>query len=149
VLITAVYIGIAVGIGTLVGSGGQPNLWLSIVATIIVAVGFQPVRARLQRIANRLGYGKRATPYEGLSEFSEQVAATYAADEILPRMARILQEGAGAESATVWLCSGAYLRPASTFPESLTEHEPLLMSKGAIPKIPGGASAVRVEHQGE
>jgi signal transduction histidine kinase len=149
VLITAVYIGIAVGIGTLVGSGGQPNLWLSIVATIIVAVGFQPVRERLQRIANRLVYGKRATPYEVLSEFSEQVAATYASDEILPRMARILQEGAGAESATVWLCSGAYLRPATTFPESLTEHEPLLMSNGAIPEIPGAASAVRVEHQGE
>ena len=65
--ITAVYIGIAVGIGTLVGSGGQPNLWLSIVATIIVAVGFQPVRERVQKIANRLVYGNRATPYEVLT----------------------------------------------------------------------------------
>jgi Histidine kinase len=38
-----VYVGIAVGIGTLVGSGGKPNLGLSILATAIVAVGFQPV----------------------------------------------------------------------------------------------------------
>ena len=149
VLITAVYVGIAVGIGTLVGSGGQPNLWLSIVATIVVAVGFQPVRERLQRIANRLVYGRRATPYEVLSEFSEQVAATYAADEILPRMARILQEGAGAESATVWLCSGASLRPATTFPELLTVREPLIMSNGSVPEVPGAAAVVRVEHQGE
>ena len=83
VFITAVYVGIAVGIGTLVGSGGKPNLALSILATAIVAVGFQPVRERLQRVANRLVYGKRATPYEVLSEFSGRVAETYAADEVL------------------------------------------------------------------
>ena len=57
VFITAVYVGIAVGIGTLVGSGGKPNLGLSILATGIVALGFQPVRERLQRVANRLVYG--------------------------------------------------------------------------------------------
>ena len=97
VFITAVYVGIAVGIGTLVGSGGKPNLALSILATAIVAVGFQPVRERVQRIANRLVYGKRATPYEVLSEFSGRVADTYAADALLPRMAQVLREGTGAE----------------------------------------------------
>src|SRR6202011_1696950 len=68
--ITAVYVGIVVGVGTLVGSGGRPNLLLSILATAVVAVAFQPVRERLQKVANRLVYGKRATPYEVLSEFS-------------------------------------------------------------------------------
>ena len=97
VFITAVYVGIAVGVGTLVGSGGKPNLALSILATAIVAIGFQPVRERVQKVANRLVYGKRATPYEVLSEFSGRVAETYAADEVLPRMARVLQEGTGAE----------------------------------------------------
>ena len=79
VFITAVYVGIAVGIGALVGGGGKPNLGLSILATAIVAVGFQPVRERVQRVANRLVYGKRATPYEVLSQFSERVAESYAA----------------------------------------------------------------------
>ena len=114
VFITAVYVGIAVGIGTLVGSGGKPNLALSILATAIVAIGFQPVRERVQKVANRLVYGKRATPYEVLSEFSGRVAETYAADEVLPRMARVLQEGTGAESATVWLRGMTELRPAAT-----------------------------------
>ena len=141
VFITAVYIGIAVGIGTLVGSGGQPNLWLSIVATIIVAVGFQPVRERVQRVANRLVYGKRATPYEVLTAFSEQVADTYAADEVLPRMARVLQEGTAADSATVWLRGAGELRPAATFPEVGARREPIPTTDGTLPDIPGATTA--------
>jgi len=148
VLITAVYVGIAVGIGTLVGSGGKPNLALSILATAIVAVGFQPVRERLQKIANRLVYGERATPYEVLSAFSGQVAETYAADEVLPRMARVLQEGAGAESATVWLRGAGVIRPAATFPEADARLEPLPMSDGVIPDLHRATMSVSVDHQG-
>ena len=73
VFITGVYVGIVVGIGNLLGAVGQPNLTLSILATAVVAVAFQPVRDRVQHLANRLVYGKRATPYEVLSRFSERV----------------------------------------------------------------------------
>ena len=116
VFITAVYVGIAVGIGTLVGSGGKPNLALSILATAIVAIGFQPVRERIQQVANRLVYGKRATPYEVLSQFSERVAELYASDEVLPRMARVLADGTAAELAEVWLRTGDDLRRAAAVP---------------------------------
>jgi signal transduction histidine kinase len=149
VFITAVYVGIAVGIGTLVGSGGKPNLALSILATAIVAIGFQPVRERVQKVANRLVYGKRATPYEVLSEFSGRVAETYAADEVLPRMSRVLQEGTGAESATVWLRGIGELRPASTYPGSIAIQPSLPMRNGALPALGDATKAVEVRHQGE
>ncbi|HEX6538488.1 MAG TPA: sensor histidine kinase [Candidatus Dormibacteraeota bacterium] len=151
VLITGVYVGIAVGVGIFVGSGGKPNLGLSILATAIVALGFQPARERLQRVANRLVYGTRATPYEVLSEFSSQVAGSYAADEVLPRMARVLKEGTGAERSTVWLRSGGSLHAAVTWPPSTTaELEPELpMSNGRLPLLPGMTRAVEVRHQGE
>jgi signal transduction histidine kinase len=148
VFITVVYIAVAVGFGTLVGSGGQPNLWLSIVATIIVAVGFQPVRERVQRLANRLVYGKRATPYEVLTTFSEQVAEAYAAEDVLPRMARVLQAGTGSTSATVWLQGGGGLRPAATFPQTETVLDRLAITEGALPDVPGATATVRVELQG-
>jgi two-component system NarL family sensor kinase len=131
-LITGVYVGIAVGIGTLVGSGGKPNLGLSILATAIVAVGFQPVRTRLQRLTNRLVYGNRATPYEVLSEFSGRVAETYAAEDVLPRMAQVLQQGTGAVAATVWLRSGNQLSPAATYPQAANGHSDVEV-KGSLP----------------
>jgi hypothetical protein len=149
VLITAVYVGIAVGIGTLVGSGGKPNLGLSILATAIVAVGFQPVRERIQKVANRLVYGQRATPYEVLSEFSGRVAETYAADEVLPRMAQVLQEGTAAASATVWLRVNAELRAAATYPDAPDGHPSLPMSNGTLPELPEATHTVEVVHQGE
>ncbi len=149
VFITAVYVGIAVGIGTLVGSGGKPNLALSILATAIVAIGFQPVREKVQKVANRLVYGKRATPYEVLSEFSGRVAETYAADEVLPRMARVLQEGTGAESATVWLRGTEELRPAATFPNGVGTHVAVPMPNGSLPVLEEATRAVEVRHQGE
>ena len=68
--ITAVYVAIVVGLGVLVGTAGKPNLALSILATAVVAVAFQPVRERVQGFANRLVYGRRATPYEVLAQFS-------------------------------------------------------------------------------
>ena len=123
VFITAVYVGIVVGLGALVGSGSsKPNLGLSIVATALVAVAFQPVRSRVQRLANRVVYGHRATPYQVLSEFSSRMARTYSSEDLLPRMARILAEGTGARTAVVWLRVGQELRPGASWPTNERPH---------------------------
>jgi signal transduction histidine kinase len=150
--ITAVYVGIVVGVGTLVGSGGRPNLFLSIVATALVAVAFQPVRERLQKLANRLVYGKRATPYEVLAEFSARVAESYAGDQVLPRMAQVLADGTGAERARVWLRVGNSLTAAAAWPDGVgASHEKELLVPGGqlLPDLPDCDRAAPVRHQGE
>ncbi len=149
VFITAVYVGIAVGIGALVGGGGKPNLGLSILATAIVAVGFQPVRERVQRVANRLVYGKRATPYEVLSQFSERVAESYAADEVMPRMARVLAEGTGAQRADVWLRVAGAWRDAAVWPLDAPQHGSIAVENGTLPVLNGINRLVEVRHQGD
>jgi signal transduction histidine kinase len=149
VFITAVYVGIAVGIGALVGGGGKPNLGLSILATAIVAVGFQPVRERVQRVANRLVYGKRATPYEVLSQFSERVAESYATDDVMPRMARVLAEGTGAQRADVWLRSAGTWRQAAVWPDEAEPAEPIVAVNGTLPSIVNAGRLVEVRHQGD
>jgi signal transduction histidine kinase len=99
--ITAVYVAIVVGVGTLVGRGEEPNLVLSIVATAVVALSFQPVRERVQRFANRLVYGERATPYEVMSSFSDRVGGTVSLEDVLPRIAEAAAGGVGAAAARV------------------------------------------------
>ena len=149
--ITAVYIAIVVGVGALVGSGNRPNLVLSIVATAVVAVAFQPVREFLQKLANRLVYGKRATPYEVLSQFSDRAAHTYDMDDALPRMARVLAEGTGAERAEVWLRSGEVLSHAASWPEangSSTSRPPILLG-GELMAAGPGPHSVAVRYRGE
>jgi signal transduction histidine kinase len=147
--VSAVYVGVVVGIGSLFGQTNTGNLGLSIVATGIVAVAFQPVKERVQRFANRMVYGKRATPYEVLSEFSERVAETPATDELVARMARILAEGTGARRADVWLKVGTELRPAASWPVDTDPPSPLALAGPEIPTMEGVSTAVAVRHQGE
>jgi signal transduction histidine kinase len=111
VLVYALIVG---GVGALIASSG--NTALSFAAAAIVAILFQPVLTRTRRFADRVVYGKRATPYEVLSEFGDHLAETYAADEVLPRIARVLAEGVGAERADVWLSDGTELRSVATWP---------------------------------
>jgi signal transduction histidine kinase len=143
--ITIVYVAIVVGIGQLVGETG--NTALSILATAIVAVTFQPVRTRMQRLANRLVYGKRATPYEVLSEFSERIGGTYAAEELLPRMAQILAQGTGATEAAVWIEEAGRLRMDTSWPTDASRHAEVT-DVGEI-ESNGADLAVPVRHLGE
>ena len=118
--ITAVYVLIVAGIGALgtgsLNPGSRPSLGLSILATAVVAVAFQPVRERAQRLANRLVFGRRATPYEALSEFATRMGGAFPMQDVLPRMARVLAQGTGAERAVAWLKSGTEFVPAAWWP---------------------------------
>src|SRR5260370_42604378 len=98
------------GVGWLGGAGGRLNRILAMLATAIVAVAFQPVRERMSRLANRLVYGDRRTPYEVLSRFAGQAAISYSTVEMLPRLPRLLREATGAERGEAWLRSGTGLR---------------------------------------
>jgi hypothetical protein len=90
-----VYALVVGGVGTLVGDRSTPGL--SFVAAALVAIGVQPVLARARRLADRIVYGKRATPYDVLAQFSERVRETYADDDVLQDMAKVVGEGVGAE----------------------------------------------------
>jgi signal transduction histidine kinase len=111
--VTVVYAGVVAALSELVGGD---SLVLSIVATGIVAALFQPVRRRATRLADRLVFGRRAEPYEVLSRFSERMGGTYAAEDVLPRMARVIAEATGAERVELWLRAGDALHAAASWP---------------------------------
>jgi signal transduction histidine kinase len=101
--ISLVYVGVVVGIGTLVGAGGELNLGLSLAATAIVAVAFQPIREFAQRLANRIVYGERVSPYEAVTTFSHQISESLSFDEVLPRMAEAAARGVNGTKSRVAL----------------------------------------------
>ena len=145
VFITLVYVGLVVGVGALVGNQRSPLL--SAIAAAIIAVAFQPVRQRAGRLANRLVYGTRATPYEVLADFADRVAGSYTIEDVLPRTAQMLAEGTGAQRADVWLRVGRELRVEGSWPsESAAEHATIA---GDAPVVPGATAVVPVSHQGE
>ncbi len=101
VLITAIYLLLVVGVGLLVGTGGRPNLVLSIVATAVVALAFQPLRARTQQVVTRLVYGRRLGPDEVLAELSLRVGRATSPDEVLATIAEVAAKAVAVEHARV------------------------------------------------
>jgi hypothetical protein len=101
--ITGIYVAIVVGIGTLLGSPDEPNLVLSIAATAIVAIAFSPVKERTQRLANRLVYGHRLSPYEVLTDLSRTVATAPTPNEVLAGVAHAATLGVNGKGTTVTL----------------------------------------------
>ena len=146
--VSVVYVGVVVGLGRAIDTRGN-NVVLSIVATGVIAVAFQPVRERVQRLADRLVYGQRATPYEVLSSFSEQVGTTVATEQIMARMARVLAEGTSARRADVWLVVGDEVRAAASWPQDDTPPDPRPIVDGVLPSLGDVTASCPVRHQGE
>jgi signal transduction histidine kinase len=145
--ITVVYVGIVVGVGTVVGS--RASAAVSAIAVAVIAIAFQPVRRWAQRVANRLVYGERATPYEVLHDFSERVAGSYRTEDVLPRMAAILGEGTGAERAQVWLRVGSALRSTAVWPQGADGSAPISALVDEVLALPGVTHAVAVRDEGD
>jgi signal transduction histidine kinase len=70
--------------GALFRIGTEGNLAISLLATGLVAVLFQPLRERLQRAVNRLMYGERQEPYAALSRLGRRLEATLEPGVVLP-----------------------------------------------------------------
>ncbi|HET8526565.1 MAG TPA: sensor histidine kinase [Actinomycetota bacterium] len=131
-----------------VGPLGAPG------AALVLGIGIGalawPLLRLCRRIADRIVYGKRATPYEVLTQFSDRMAESYATDDVLPRMAAVLGAGTGAETVTIWLIVGNQLRRATTWPPA-AEREPNadddLAPAVSLADLTGDVFVVR--HQGE
>jgi signal transduction histidine kinase len=149
--ITALYVVIVVAVPTLTvgagsGSGFSP---LALATTVIVAILFQPVRNRARRLADRIVYGRRATPYEVLSEFSERLSEAYSTDDVLPRMVELVRQSAGASSVRVGVLIGNEIVPSATSPNGHRAEGPLLPPTEEAAPLEQPLQSFPVRHQGE
>jgi signal transduction histidine kinase len=88
--VVGIYVFVVGWLATVFRTGG--NLVFSLVATGIVAVLFQPLRARIQRAVNRLVYGERDEPYAVISRLGRRLEEAFAPDAVLPTIAGTVRE---------------------------------------------------------
>jgi signal transduction histidine kinase len=132
--------------GTLVPSlHDRPSLLLVFGAAFGLLI--IPAYRLARRIADRIVYGGRASPYEVLSEFSERAAETYSTEDVLPRMAQLIGQATGADAAHVWLHVGTELRPAAAWPAEAIGNRSMPSRDGELRDLQDGAFEIR--HQGE
>jgi histidine kinase len=98
------------------------------------------------RLANRVVYGRRASPYQVLSDFARRIGGTYASEDVLPQMARIVAAGTGAGHVAVWLRVGDELHPEANSGDGL-DMGPLPVNGQVMPPVPGADMSVPVMHQ--
>lgn len=86
--VVAVYALVVGGLGVLFQSSG--NLVVSLLATGLVAVLFQPLRQRLQGGVNRLMFGEREDPVSVLSTLGRKLEETVSPEEALQSIAETI-----------------------------------------------------------
>jgi signal transduction histidine kinase len=122
---------------------------VTIALGVLIGILVIPARNRARRFADRVVYGKRATPYEVLAEFSGRLAETYSIDDVLPRMVQLLIAGTGAVEVRVWLRVERELRPVASGPDDVEPAEPRPMTGDELDGFEAGTEVFPIRHQGE
>jgi signal transduction histidine kinase len=141
-LITVAYIGVAAAFGVLVGR--RLPVELAVVLTILATIVAAPARRRLERLADRVVYGRRSSGYEMISRLGARLEASLAPEDVAGAVARGVRDGLGSRWVRVVLASGGVAATAGH-----AEAEPALVvclgpvhdRLGAIecgPKVDGG-----------
>jgi signal transduction histidine kinase len=98
VLTGAGYVLVVVVVGSVLGDGAG-GFWPSLLATALVALGFQPLRSRVVRLADRMAFGKAAAPYEALADFSRRLGDRPDPAALLPLVAEAAAHAVNARRA--------------------------------------------------
>jgi hypothetical protein len=137
------YVLAVVGLGAAFQARG--NLGISLLATVVVAVLFQPLRSRLQRGVSRLIYGERDDPSAVTSRLGRRIETTLAPEAVLPTVVETIAQALKLPYAAILLKEGEGFRSAAAYGSPTAEPEalPLVYQREEIgrlviaPRAPG------------
>jgi signal transduction histidine kinase len=107
------YIVVVGSLGALLRSGG--NLGISLIATGLVAVLFQPLRGWLQRGVNRLMYGQRDEPYAVVARLGRRLESTLAPEAVLLAIVETVAQALKLPYAAITLKQGDAFQTAAVY----------------------------------
>ncbi|HTE73319.1 MAG TPA: hypothetical protein VK640_08980 [Actinomycetes bacterium] len=102
VLVGTGYVLVVVALSSAIrrGTGG---FWPSLLAFVLVAMAFQPLRRRVVHLADRLAFGASATPYEALADLARRLGESPDPTYLLPAVAEAAGSAVSARRTTVRL----------------------------------------------
>lgn len=113
----------AVVIGTYVGIVGylsalfetRASLPLTLAATAVIALAFQPLRERVQRAVNRVLYGARDDPFAVVSKLARSLEAAIPADAVLPTVVETTAQALRLPHVSIWQNNGDTVRLSAAY----------------------------------
>lgn len=130
-VVVLVYLVVVVGGGRLLGAE-QPDRAFALLATVGVALAFQPLKPWLRTVADGLVYGRTASAHDVLSAVARHLTATDV--DVLGRIVGSLVDGTSATAASISVAVDGRLVPVA--------HTPGFDASGK-------QTVVRVEHDGD
>ncbi len=141
--VVGTYVVVVVVLGALVHAQG--DLAPSLVATGLVALLFQPLRDRVQRLVNRFVYGDRDDPYAVVSRLGRRLEATLAPDAVLATIVETVAEALKLPYVAIAVLQGQTLSEAAAYgtPRRNLLYLPLMYHSETVgqlslaPRVPG------------
>jgi signal transduction histidine kinase len=138
-VIAVIYLVIVAGLGKVPGNSAERELLgFSMLAAVVAAIGFLPVRARLVASATRFVYGTREAPGEALRTFGSRMTRAVSMDELLLQLAESLRKTMRLDSAEIYTGAGDVLERAVSVPDSgarslvLTDRERPVVARAGV-----------------
>ncbi|MDT8324986.1 MAG: SpoIIE family protein phosphatase [Bacteroidota bacterium] len=104
--IAAIYLGVVFGLGSLLGNvlGETDNQLLTLIAFVVIALMFDPLKQRLQRVIDKLFYRERYNYQKALMEFSHELPRLINLEQILSSVVNRIAGTMHVEKVSVGLC---------------------------------------------
>jgi signal transduction histidine kinase len=138
-VVAVIYLVIVAGLGKTPGNSAEREiLGLSMLAAVVAAIGYLPVRGRLVAFATRFVYGTREAPGEALRTFGSRMTRAVALDELLLQLAESLRKTMRLDSAEIYAGAGDVLDRAVSVPGAggkpvvLTERERPVVARAGV-----------------
>jgi signal transduction histidine kinase len=125
-----------------------PHAGLTLTAAVLLAVTFEPARRGLRRLANRVVYRHRSSPWEAVSRLAAQMGHDRDPVDLLAEMARVVLAGTGASAVVVWLRIESTWVPAARCPREVPA-DPVPVRGDEPLRPPGADLVVPILHGGE
>ena len=104
VILTAVYVGLVIGLQTLLrGFISQDNSAIIVISTLVIAALFQPFRRRIQRIIDRRFYRTKYDAAKTVAAFSVTLRQEVDLDFLSKQLVRVVEETMQPAHVSLWL----------------------------------------------